>query len=183
MEPYVVALVDRLLDAIAPRRFELIGDFASAIPIEVIGTCSHCHRRRAVALDQPASHVALDAAAAALRDRARRSAEKFPADLARGRPRQNRLQRDGSPADQSRTVDVVGTFKQVADHLDRNRGGEIADQLEIAFGRDRVEQPVHQCDYIGFHLGDRARRQRAHDQPPHAGMAADRETRLVVWCS
>jgi cytochrome P450 len=38
MEPYVVALVDRLLDAIAVKEhFELIGDFASAIPIEVIG--------------------------------------------------------------------------------------------------------------------------------------------------
>jgi cytochrome P450 len=38
MEPYLVALVDRLLDAIALKSdFELIGDFASAIPIEVIG--------------------------------------------------------------------------------------------------------------------------------------------------
>jgi len=35
MEPYVVALVDRLLDAIAAKGdFELISDFASAIPIE-----------------------------------------------------------------------------------------------------------------------------------------------------
>jgi cytochrome P450 len=38
MEPDLVALVDRLLDAIAAKeRFELIGDFASAIPVEVIG--------------------------------------------------------------------------------------------------------------------------------------------------
>jgi len=38
MEPDLIALVDRLLDAIAAkRRFELIGDFAAAIPIEVIG--------------------------------------------------------------------------------------------------------------------------------------------------
>ena len=38
MEPDLVALVDRLLDAIAAKQnFELIGDFASAIPIEVIG--------------------------------------------------------------------------------------------------------------------------------------------------
>jgi cytochrome P450 len=42
MEPYLIALVDRLLDAIAAKGnvegdFELIGDFASAIPIEVIG--------------------------------------------------------------------------------------------------------------------------------------------------
>jgi len=38
MEPYLIALVDRLLDGIAAKgRFELIGDFASAIPIEVIG--------------------------------------------------------------------------------------------------------------------------------------------------
>jgi cytochrome P450 len=38
MEPDLVALVDRLLDAIeAKGNFELIGDFASAIPVEVIG--------------------------------------------------------------------------------------------------------------------------------------------------
>src|SRR5712675_1398261 len=38
MEPDLVALVDRLLDAIAVKAsFELIGDFAAAIPVEVIG--------------------------------------------------------------------------------------------------------------------------------------------------
>ncbi|WP_315741547.1 cytochrome P450 [Bradyrhizobium sp. SZCCHNR1075] len=38
MEPALIALVDRLLDAIeAKGKFELIGDFASAIPVEVIG--------------------------------------------------------------------------------------------------------------------------------------------------
>jgi cytochrome P450 len=38
MEPAVVVLVDRLLDAIAAKRgFDLIGDFAAAIPVEVIG--------------------------------------------------------------------------------------------------------------------------------------------------
>jgi cytochrome P450 len=38
MEPDLVALVDRLLDTIAiKRKFDLIDDFASAIPIEVIG--------------------------------------------------------------------------------------------------------------------------------------------------
>jgi cytochrome P450 len=38
MEPDLVALVDRLLDAIAIKgEFELIEDFASAIPIQVIG--------------------------------------------------------------------------------------------------------------------------------------------------
>jgi cytochrome P450 len=38
MEPDLIALVDRLLDAIAAKgRFELIGDFASAIPVQVIG--------------------------------------------------------------------------------------------------------------------------------------------------
>jgi cytochrome P450 len=38
MEPDLIALVDRLLDAIAAKEdFELIGDFAAAIPIEVIG--------------------------------------------------------------------------------------------------------------------------------------------------
>jgi len=38
MEPYLVQLVDRLLDGLAARRsFDLINDFAAAIPIEVIG--------------------------------------------------------------------------------------------------------------------------------------------------
>jgi cytochrome P450 len=38
MEPDLVALVDRLLDAIAAKEHcELIGDFAAAIPVEVIG--------------------------------------------------------------------------------------------------------------------------------------------------
>src|SRR6266545_3060228 len=38
MEPDLVRLVDRLLDAIAAKgSFDLIGDFAAAIPIEVIG--------------------------------------------------------------------------------------------------------------------------------------------------
>jgi cytochrome P450 len=38
MEPDLVALVDRLLDAMAAKEYcELIGDFAAAIPVEVIG--------------------------------------------------------------------------------------------------------------------------------------------------
>jgi len=38
MEPDLIALVDRLLGAIAAKdSFELIGDFAAAIPVEVIG--------------------------------------------------------------------------------------------------------------------------------------------------
>jgi cytochrome P450 len=38
MEPNLIALVDRLLDTIAASgRFELIGDFAAAIPVQVIG--------------------------------------------------------------------------------------------------------------------------------------------------
>ncbi|WP_407147567.1 cytochrome P450 [Bradyrhizobium sp. ORS 86] len=38
MEPDLIALVESLLDRIAAKqRFELIGDFASAIPVEVIG--------------------------------------------------------------------------------------------------------------------------------------------------
>src|SRR5664279_5964823 len=38
MEPYLIALVDRLLDGLAARgNVDLIDDFAAAIPIEVIG--------------------------------------------------------------------------------------------------------------------------------------------------
>src|SRR5438270_9846926 len=38
MEPYLIALVDRLLDRLAAKRdVELIADFATAIPVEVMG--------------------------------------------------------------------------------------------------------------------------------------------------
>ena len=41
MEPYLIALIDRLLDGLAAKgekgEVELIGDYASAIPVEVIG--------------------------------------------------------------------------------------------------------------------------------------------------
>src|SRR5438445_12442315 len=38
MEPYLIALVNRLLETMAGKSsFELIGDFAAAIPVEVIG--------------------------------------------------------------------------------------------------------------------------------------------------
>jgi cytochrome P450 len=38
MEPDLIALIERLLDKVAAKgSFELIGDFASAIPVEVIG--------------------------------------------------------------------------------------------------------------------------------------------------
>ncbi|MBS0529352.1 MAG: cytochrome P450 [Proteobacteria bacterium] len=38
MEPYLIALIDRLLDDLATKGdVELIGDYASAIPVEVIG--------------------------------------------------------------------------------------------------------------------------------------------------
>jgi cytochrome P450 len=48
MEPDLIALVDRLLDGIAAKgSFELIGDFASAIPVEVIGNLLDVpHRER-----------------------------------------------------------------------------------------------------------------------------------------
>ena len=39
-----------------------------------------------------------------------------------------------------------------------------------SFRGDCIEQPVDQRDQIGLHLRDRARRQRAHDQPSHPGV-------------
>ena len=77
----------------------------------------------------------------------------------------------------------MGHVEQIADHLDRDRGGKIADQLDVAFRGDRIEQPVHQRDQIRLHLRDRARRQRAHDQPPHPcmrGRIVEDETGGVV---
>ena len=63
-----------------------------------------------------------------------------------------------------------GHIEQVADHLDRDRGGKILDQFDIALRGESSEQPVHQRDQVGLHFGDGARRQRAHDQPPHPRM-------------
>ena len=65
---------------------------------------------------------------------------------------------------------VMRHVEQIADHLNRDRGGEILDQVDLALGGHGVEQPVHQRDQVRLHRRDRARRQRAHDQPPHAGV-------------
>ena len=61
-------------------------------------------------------------------------------------------------------------IEQVADHLNRNRGGKILDQFHIPLGGEPIEQPLHQRDQVRLHLRDGARRQRAHDQPPHPRM-------------
>ncbi len=53
----------------------------------------------------------------------------------------------------------------------------------LALGGDGIEQAVDQPDQIGLHAGDRARRQRAHDQPAHAGVGGrivEDEARGVV---
>ena len=48
MEPDLIALVDRLLDGLAAKgNVDLIEDFASAIPIEVIGNLLDVPHRRA----------------------------------------------------------------------------------------------------------------------------------------
>src|SRR6202012_6277009 len=48
-----------------------------------------------------------------------------------------------------------------------DRGGVILDQVDIAFFGEAVEQPLPQRDEIRLHRSNRARRQRADDQPPH----------------
>jgi cytochrome P450 len=51
MEPDLIALVDRLLETIAAKgNFELIGDFASAIPVEIIGNLLDVPREERVPL-------------------------------------------------------------------------------------------------------------------------------------
>ena len=48
--------------------------------------------------------------------------------------------------------------------------GKIVDQVDVVLCGEAVEQAVDQPDQIGLHRCDRARRQRAHDQPPHPGV-------------
>ena len=97
----------------------------------------------------------------------------------------HRLQRtqDGQrPVSQGLAL-ALGHVEQVADHLDWDRGGEIVDQVHLALGGDGVEQAVHQLDQIGLHAGDRARRERTHDQAADAGMGGgivEDEARGVV---
>ncbi|MGY3422813.1 hypothetical protein ACVWZW_003288 [Bradyrhizobium sp. F1.13.4] len=77
----------------------------------------------------------------------------------------------------------MGHVEQIADHLDGDRCGEVLDQLAITFGGDGVEQAVDELDDIRLHPRDRARRQRAHDQAPHARMGrrvVEDEARGVV---
>ena len=78
----------------------------------------------------------------------------------------------------------MGHVEQIADHFDRDRGGKVLDQVDLAFGGKRVEQAVDQRDQVGLHAaiarGDSApmisRRTRV-----WAGGSL--KTRLVVWCS
>src|SRR6185312_10899754 len=73
------------------------------------------------------------------------------------------------PVAQRRAL-VMGDVEQIADDLDRDGRGEILDQLATSLGSDGVEQPVDQLDDVALHAGDRAWRQRAHDQAAYAGM-------------
>ena len=140
-----------------------------------------------LALDQARQHVALGIAGpgAAAFDQCLEIGEEVLHGVVAARERfrtddgLQRAQDRQRPVAQRLTL-VMRHVEQIADHLDRDRGREIADQLEPALilalilarilGRDGIEQPLHQRDQVAFHLGDRARRQRSHDQPPHAGM-------------
>jgi hypothetical protein len=78
---------------------------------------------------------------------------------------------------------VLGHVEKVADHLDRDRGGEIIDQVHLALSGNGIEQALDQPDQVGLHAGDRARRERAHDQAADAGMGGrivEDEARGVV---
>ena len=70
MEPDLIALVDRLLDAIAAKgKVDLIDDFAAAIPVEVIGNLLDVPHERARAA---ARLVAGDPGRARARDQRRK---------------------------------------------------------------------------------------------------------------
>ena len=140
--------------------------------------CSSSFSRQPLAivfsLDQPGQHVAVGVAGlcpAPLHQDLEIGEKILHRAVAAGEGlrRDHRLQRaqDRQRPVAQRPALVARHAEQVADHLDRNRGREILDQIDIAPGGESVEQAVDQRHQIGFHLGDRARRQRAHDQPAH----------------
>ena len=145
-----------------------------------------------LALDQPRQHVLCGIAGLGAPPRHQRFeiGEKIAHRLvaARGdlRPH-HRLQRaqNGERPVAQRFALVVGHVEQIADHLDGNGGSEILDQLDpCALAAMRSSSMSTRRDQIALHRRDRARRQRAHDQPPHAGVRGrivEDEARGVVF--
>ena len=144
-----------------------------------------------LALDQPRQHVALGIAGfcAPPLDQRFEIGEKILHRLVAARKhlraddRLERAENRQRPVAQ-RLALVMGHVEQIADHLDRDRGGKILDQVDLALGGEAIEQPVDQPDQVGsisaIARGDSApmisRRTRV-----CAGGSL--KTRLVVWCS
>ena len=94
-----------------------------------------------------------------------------PARRAAAARRQHRLQRaeDGERPVAQRPALVARHGEQIADHLDRDGGGEVGDQVgRRPCCRHPVEQAVDQRGDRRLHVGDRARREGAGDDAAHA---------------
>ena len=106
-------------------------------------------------LDQARQHVALGIAGllAPARDQRLEIGEEIRHRLVAARShfgRHDRLERaqDRQRPVAQRRAFVMGNVEQIADHLDRDGGGEILDQLASALGGDGVEQAVDQLDDV-----------------------------------
>ena len=128
-----------------------------------------------LALDEPGQHVALGIAWMRPPPRHQRLqvGEEVPHRRLAVRlllGRQRRLQRaeDRQRPRAQRLALLARHGQQVADHLDRHGGRQIADQIGRALGFDAVEQAVDQLGHRPFHVEDRARREGAGDDPAHA---------------
>ena len=83
---------------------------------------------------------------------------------------QHRLERAQNvqrPAAQGPAL-VVRNAQQIADDADRNRRGEVVDQIDVAFVAHGREQAVDQLDETRLHGGDMPLADRADDRAPDA---------------
>jgi hypothetical protein len=128
-----------------------------------------------VAGDEPREHVGVGVARIrAARFDERREVRQHLRDgaVARGGAlvREHRLQRaeDRERPCAERPALRARHAEEVADHLDRNRRGEILDQVDAAARRQRVEQVVDEAHEPRLHRRDMTLRQRAQDRTAHA---------------
>jgi hypothetical protein len=92
---------------------------------------------------------------------------RLPRSNASGETTGSSAPRIASDQARSGSRSSFGTPEQVADDLDRDRRGEVLDQVDVAGLGHPVEQPLDERLEAGLHLGDRLRRQRTDDQPAH----------------
>ena len=146
-----------------------------------------------LALDQPGQHVALGIAGLARRraDQAFADRRENPSPpCCRGQTLPALITGSSAPrmaSDQSRSglALVLRHIEQIADHLDRDRGGEVVDQVDAAFGGDarragRSTSAIRSGSMPAIARGDSAPMISRRTLVCAGGSL---KTRLVVWCS